>query len=236
MNDPENFLSRWSRRKRDADAHGERDAEPGQAPQPDDKPGAREPEPAPSVEEFDIEQLPPIESIGADTDISDFLRPGVPEALRHAALRRVWSSDPAIRDFVGLNENFWDAGGAGGIPGFGDLDPGFDVKRLVAELFGERPREASPSEASPPEASPPEAGQEHPATSSQASENSNADTRLAESGTSEQERSAAQSPSSQRAENAAMQNQTINQEDGSAPAVKHGRRHGGAMPRSIDKV
>lgn len=231
MNDPENFLSRWSRRKRDADAHGERDAEPGQAPQPDDKPGAREPEPAPSVEEFDIEQLPPIESIGADTDISDFLRPGVPEALRHAALRRVWSSDPAIRDFVGLNENFWDAGGAGGIPGFGDLDPGFDVKRLVAELFGERPREASP-----PEASPPEAGQEHPATSSQASENSNADTRLAESGTSEQERSAAQSPSSQRAENAAMQNQTINQEDGSAPAVKHGRRHGGAMPRSIDKV
>lgn len=231
MNDPENFLSRWSRRKRDADAHGERDAEPGQAPQPDDKPGAREPEPAPSVEEFDIEQLPPIESIGADTDISDFLRPGVPEALRHAALRRVWSSDPTIRDFVGLNENFWDAGGAGGIPGFGDLDPGFDVKRLVAELFGERPREASP-----PEASPPEAGQEHPATSSQASENSNADTRLAESGTSEQERSAAQSPSSQRAENAAMQNQTINQEDGSAPAVKHGRRHGGAMPRSIDKV
>lgn len=221
MNDPENFLSRWSRRKRDADAHGERDAEPGQAPQPDDKPEAREGEPAPSALEFDIEQLPPIESIGADTDVSDFLRPGIPEALRHAALRRVWSSDPAIRDFVGLNENFWDAAGADGIPGFGDLDPGFDVKRLVAELFGERPREASP----------PEAEQEHPATPSQSGENSNAETRLAESGTSDQERSAAQSPSSQPAENAAMQNQTINQEDGSAPVVNHGRRHGGAMPR-----
>ena len=62
-----------------------------------------------------------------------------PEALKRAALRRVWTADPAIRDFVELNENFWDAAGPEGIPGFGDLDPNFDVQRMVAQLFGEAP-------------------------------------------------------------------------------------------------
>ena len=49
--------------------------------------------------------------------------------------------DPVIRDFVGLNENFWDAAGPDGIPGFGDLDPNLDVRRMVSELFGETPRQ-----------------------------------------------------------------------------------------------
>ena len=69
------------------------------------------------------------------------MRTGVPETLKHAALRRAWSSDPVIRDFVGLNENFWDAAGPDGIPGFGDLDPNLDVRRMVSELFGETPRQ-----------------------------------------------------------------------------------------------
>ena len=43
-----------------------------------------------------------IESITADTDIRAFLAPGVPVQLTRAALRRVWETDPAIRDFVGL--------------------------------------------------------------------------------------------------------------------------------------
>ena len=54
---------------------------------------------------FDIASLPPIESIDADTDVTAFLRPGVPPDLTRAALRRAWSTDPAIRDFVGLVEN-----------------------------------------------------------------------------------------------------------------------------------
>src|SRR5262249_4134009 len=92
---------------------------------------------APPVPEFDPASLPPIESIEAGTDISAFLRTGVPSALRHAALRRAWSADPAIRDFVGLNENYWDAAGPEGISGFGALDPSVDVKHMVSELFGE---------------------------------------------------------------------------------------------------
>ena len=58
--------------------------------------------------EFDIASLPPIESINALTDVTAFLRQGVPAELTRAALRRVWTADPAIRDFVGLAENAWD--------------------------------------------------------------------------------------------------------------------------------
>ena len=87
-----------------------------------------------SAEEFDVSSLPSIDSIGAGTDITAFMRPGVPSALRHAALRRVWAADPAIRNFVGLNENYWnDVAGAAAAPGFGDLDPGVDVERMVSE-------------------------------------------------------------------------------------------------------
>jgi len=53
---------------------------------------------------FDPATLPPIESIDAQTDITVFLRSGVPEGLRLAALRRAWTVDPAIRDFKGLQE------------------------------------------------------------------------------------------------------------------------------------
>ena len=54
---------------------------------------------------FDPASLPTIESIGAESNIRAFLEAGVPGDLARAALRRVWSLDPAIRDFVGLSEN-----------------------------------------------------------------------------------------------------------------------------------
>ena len=68
-----------------------------------------------------IENLTPIESIGAGSDMRQFLAPGVPENLRCAALRRAWSTDPVIRDFIGLSENSWDFNASDGIPGFGPL-------------------------------------------------------------------------------------------------------------------
>ncbi|MFZ0174904.1 MAG: DUF3306 domain-containing protein, partial [Pseudolabrys sp.] len=165
-----------------------------------DTPGSEPP--LPSVPDFDVSSLPPIEAIGADTDISAFLQKGVPSALRHAALRRVWSADPAIRDFVGPNENFWDAAGPDGIPGFGALDPNLDVKRMVSELFGEiEPAKAKPETSEFTDASGPPA-----------------------------EISETPSPSddrpSQQNENAAPQQQMS--EPG--PGKKITRRHGGAMP------
>jgi hypothetical protein len=63
--------------------------------------------------------LPPIESIGPGTDIRPFLAPGVPADLTRAALRRAWSSDPAICDFMGLSENSWDFNAQDGVAGVG---------------------------------------------------------------------------------------------------------------------
>ncbi|MBI3703963.1 MAG: DUF3306 domain-containing protein [Rhizobiales bacterium] len=145
MSDQENFLTRWSRRKLEpAD-----EKVPAQPPQTTDASpageeaakaaamaSARQGEAA-ALPEFDVSQLPSLDSIGANSDIRAFLQAGVPAALKHAALRRAWSSDPAIRDYIGPNENFWEGVGMDNVPGFGALDPGVDVKKLVAEVFGD---------------------------------------------------------------------------------------------------
>ena len=145
MSEQEKFLERWSRRKRQSGedsareakqdpASGARDAESGELPAPS-APSAAAAEPA-----FDPASLPPLESIVANSDIRAFLRPGVPAGLTRAALRRAWSADPAIRDFIGLSENSWDFTAPNGVPGFGPLDPA-EVPRLLAEVFGPETRE-----------------------------------------------------------------------------------------------
>jgi Protein of unknown function (DUF3306) len=79
--------------------------------------------------------LPPIESIGAGSDIRPFLAPDVPADLTRAALRRAWSTDPAIRDFIGLSENSGDFNAQDGVPGFGSL-----IRQLLARTTGEAER------------------------------------------------------------------------------------------------
>jgi len=91
---------------------------------------------------FDPATLPPIETIDAQTDITVFLRSGVPNELRLAALRRAWTKDPAIRDFKGPQENDWNFNDPNSVPGFGELGPEVDVKRTVAKILGETPRVA----------------------------------------------------------------------------------------------
>jgi hypothetical protein len=146
VSEPENFLSRWARRKREA-------AETPDAAPPDaaarelsaDRPAADDTAPAAPELEFDLSTLPPIDSITAATDIRAFLAPGVPPELTRAALRRAWVADPAIRDFVGIAENQWDFNDPNAIPGFGSLGPLDDVRRLVAQVIGEaRDEEATP--------------------------------------------------------------------------------------------
>ena len=211
MNDPDNFLRRWSRRKREVGAQpdktdgGEVTAASArdEKANPDDR---RSEGAAPPVPEFDVSKLPPLESISAGTDISAFMQAGVPSALRHAALRRAWSADPAIRDFIGPNENYWDAAGPDGIPGFGDLDPKLDVKRLVSELFGETPPEN-------PQAKTPTA-----VPSAEISDGRETNDKAA---------SEPVTDPSRHTENAAMQKEA-------APAQilnRLARRHGGAMPQ-----
>jgi hypothetical protein len=226
MNDPDNFLSRWSRRKRGDDANNSRGEKPDT--QPDDRaapPGGQKGQAAPKEEvgcppAFDVASLPPLESIGAGTDISAFMQTGVPTALRHAALRRAWTADPAIKDYVGLNENFWDAAGPDGIiPGFGELDPGIDVKRMISELFGE----TAPDK---PEA------EQHVSVTVPAQSGENLET--------SDHRSNAADPAPplsapQQNENGAAQKKTAQGAQGAQAAQeptmqKMTRRHGGAMP------
>jgi hypothetical protein len=125
MSDSESFLGRWSRRKRAAVAKAREQPIPPAAPS---IAAATGPEPI-----IDLADLPPIESIGPGSDIGVFLAPGVPAALTRTALRRAWSADPAIRDFIGLSENSWDFTAPGGVPGFGSLTVE-DAQRLLAQL------------------------------------------------------------------------------------------------------
>lgn len=130
------FLLRWSRRKQEAKAgHAERAGEvaaKAQAPAPSE-PAVAEP----AAPELDLSSLPSIESIDAATDVTAFLRKGIPRELSRAALRRAWSSDPAIRDFVGLAENAWDFNDPSAMAGFGPLDYSAEqVDALVRRIVG----------------------------------------------------------------------------------------------------
>jgi hypothetical protein len=145
MSEPESFLARWSRRKAES---GERQVSPAE-PAPADgeaKPDGQEASPAsPPVTgepaaDFDPASLPPIESIAAGADIRPFLQSGVPAELMRAALRRAWTTDPAIRDFVGIAENQWDFNDPTAMPGFGPLTAADRAATLAAQMPGDRAR------------------------------------------------------------------------------------------------
>jgi Protein of unknown function (DUF3306) len=87
-------------------------------------------------EPFDPASLPSIDSITADTDIVAFLKSDVPAELTRAALRRAWTSDPAIRDFIGIAENQWDFNDPNGIFGFGPLDATESGATFLAQVSG----------------------------------------------------------------------------------------------------
>jgi hypothetical protein len=112
------FLKRWSRRKQEARAN----AAPPETAMHDNVQSAPPPAVKDEEPEFDLSSLPSLDSITSATDITSFLRKGIPQELQRAALRRAWSVDPAICDFVGLAENAWDFNDPTAMPGFGPLD------------------------------------------------------------------------------------------------------------------
>jgi hypothetical protein len=142
------FLARWSQRKQEAK-------------QPEPKPDAADAEAAatpPDVEgdtqpkaeqEFDLSSLPKLDELTGSTDITAFLRKGVPEQLRNEALRKSWALDPAIRNYVNpALEYAYDWNTPGGVPGSGELGAGVDVARMVLQIMGDVPTgEAAPTPA-----------------------------------------------------------------------------------------
>lgn len=158
--EPDGFLARWSRRKTEVRR------EEARPPAPEALPPAAEPEPELTPEE--IAALPRIEELTPETDITAFLRKGVPEALKNAALRRMWSLDPAIRDYVGDARDYaYDWNVPGGVPGNGPLLPTDDVGAMLRRLFpeerpatelAEAPGEAVRVSSQPREPAPPAEG------------------------------------------------------------------------------
>ena len=148
----EGFLSRWSRRKR-AVVEG-RAPEEAMPPAPlEAKPEAP---PAEPEDEFDPASLPPIESLTIESDFKAFLHRKVPLDLRAAALRRAWSLDPAIRDFIGPADYAWDFNAPDGVPGFA-LELGGDAMKLLSHALGldAPPPKPDSAEAEDPPAEPP---------------------------------------------------------------------------------
>ena len=126
-----NFLARWSQRKREAVRESEAKAlEPA--------PESQTPE---TVEEdFDLSLLPKLEDMTPQTDLTLFFKKGVPEFLRNAALRKMWTLDPAIRDYRSEALDYaYDWNAPGGVPGGGDLPADFDSSDMVARIFGDEP-------------------------------------------------------------------------------------------------
>ena len=139
------FLARWSQRKQEA-----KQPEPA-APAGESVESSGPPAP-PSEDatlEFDLSTLPNLEELTGSTDITAFLRKGVPEHLRNAALQKSWALDPAIRNYVNpALEYAYDWNAPGGVPGGGELGAGIDVARLVSQIMGEPAAETINSDAS----------------------------------------------------------------------------------------
>jgi hypothetical protein len=139
----ENFLTRWSSRKRASRTPSARqDAEhaPGDANGTIED-GAVDKTAREGKPPFDVAQLPSIDSIGPETDIAGFLRKEVPPELTRAALRRAWTSDPAIKNFVGLVENGWDFNDPSAMAGFGTISAE-EVARLAGKVIEAMPEPA----------------------------------------------------------------------------------------------
>ncbi|MBI2310984.1 MAG: DUF3306 domain-containing protein [Betaproteobacteria bacterium] len=92
----EDFLSRWSRLKKDAET--------------------RQPEPPrPEVKDEPPPKLPPVESLTPESDFSGFLHPKVDEKIRRAALKKLFS-DPRFNVMDGLDVYIDDYSQADPIP------------------------------------------------------------------------------------------------------------------------
>ena len=129
--DNKSFLARWSQRKHEA-KQPDRDAPTVNADAPSGPVAESD-----VAQEFDLSSLPKLEDMTATTDITAFLRKGVPEHLRNAALRKSWALDPAIRNYVNPALDYaYDWNTPGGVPGSSEIGTGMDVARLVSQIMG----------------------------------------------------------------------------------------------------
>lgn len=92
----ESFVTRWSRRKREAEREPHRQSSAAQEMPSTDPAKAAEPEPTDA-------DLPPADALGSDSDYSGYLSSRVSEDLRRAALRKLFRL-PAFNVRDGLDD------------------------------------------------------------------------------------------------------------------------------------
>lgn len=127
----ESFVHRWSRRAQQA-----RHEEAAESAPP-----AEMPEAEPALDPEQQPELPDIESLDATSDYTAFLSANVPKAMRAAALRKAWTSDPVIAAHRPLVEYDWDCNA----PGYGRLKPNDLTGKLSKDLLRHfRPKEEEP--------------------------------------------------------------------------------------------
>lgn len=130
------FLSRWSQRKREAKLQ-DADGAAAQTGDEAEASSAQAVEGSGAEEEIDLSSLPKLEDLTEATDITGFLRKGVPESLRNAALRKSWALDPAIRNYVNPALDYaYDWNTPGGVPGNSELAAGTDLAKMVMQVMG----------------------------------------------------------------------------------------------------
>jgi Protein of unknown function (DUF3306) len=135
MADHETFATRWNRRKLEAKQAEQSPVEPKIAPeQVGDGDGGTEP--------VDDTPLPTLDDVTPEGDIVAFLHKRVPAELQKLALRKAWTSDPVISTFIEVAENQYDWNAIDGVPGFGAMDPSWNVQELLAQAIGAVPAEA----------------------------------------------------------------------------------------------
>lgn len=137
----EGFVARWARLKwQETEADGQPAAAPARTSGPASGPvqgaGGDERGDVTGVDDHPEAPLPSVEDLKPDSDITAFLDKRVPEELRRLAMRRMWTLDPAIRDFIEMAENQYDWNDPNGVPGFGPLPAGTDMEALLAQATG----------------------------------------------------------------------------------------------------
>ena len=137
------FLTRWSRLKREA-AEPIKPSKPA-APAPDEGKETTEATAAVDPASFDPATLeiplPSLEDLKPGDTLVAFMQKGVPEALRNAAMRKMWALDPMVRDFRSEALDYaWDWNTPGGVPGTGPLGAADKVEEMIEAIF--RPFEA----------------------------------------------------------------------------------------------
>lgn len=156
----ESFLSRWSRRKQEAETAPPVER-PAETAVPAGEVTAPKPEPKPE-EEFDLSKLPAIESLGKDSDYSMFMHKAVPDNLRLQALRRMWATDPVLGAPDLLDMHQWDYTGTDGIKPL--VTPALEAIAAMAREAAERARKAALEEKPATESPPAETAEKGPAS------------------------------------------------------------------------